>query len=212
MSTNWMIRGASLGSCNCDWGCPCQFNSPSTHGFCQFASGGYIEEGYLDDIRLDGLNWAEIGCWPGEIAEGNGKLQIIVDERANTEQREALRQIFHAEVGVPGSNHFSVFYSTCTEVFDILHLPIDFAVDIEGRTGHVRVPGIMDIQGSPIIDQFSGEPFHVGISRPKGSFEYTYAEIGNAVAKTNGAIALEMNNTYAQFNKIHYDQNGVVRA
>lgn len=212
MSDNWMIRGTSLGSCNCDWGCPCQFNSPSTHGQCQFASGGYIEEGYLDQIKLDNLHWAEIGYWPGEIAEGNGKLQIVIDQRATQAQRNALEKIMHGKVGQPGSNHFSVFYSTCTEIFPTLYRRIDYAIDIDKRVGHVHIDGLLEIEGTPIIDEFSGEPFRVGISRPSGSFEYTYAEIGNSIARVNGDLVMSMTNTYAQFNKIHYNQDGVVRS
>lgn len=211
MSEQWLIRGTSFASCNCDWGCPCQFNSPSTHGHCQFASGGFIEEGYLGDIRLDGLGWAEIGYWPGEIAEGNGKLQVIIDANANDAQREALRKILHAEVGVPGSNHFSVFHSTCTEVFEPLYLPIEYECDISARTGLVRVDGVMEIKGEPIIDEFSGKPFHIGISRPAGSFEYEYAEIGNSNAKITGNIEMEMKDSFGQFNVVHYNQDGIVR-
>ena len=40
--------------------------------------------------------------WPGEIAEGNGRELIIIDERANDEQREALRKIILGETGEPG--------------------------------------------------------------------------------------------------------------
>ena len=211
MSEQWMIRGASFGSCNCDWGCPCQFNSPTTHGNCQFASGGNIEEGYLGDVRLDGLNWAETAWWPGEIAEGNGRMQVVIDKRASEEQREALKKILLAEVGAPGSNHFSVFVSTCSEILETLYLPIDFACNIEERTGHVRIPGFMDVEGSPIIDEFSGKPFHVGIARPQGSFEDEYAEVGNSNAKVYGDIAMENVNSYGQFNVTHYNQDGIVR-
>jgi len=35
--------------------------------------------------------------WPGEIAEGNGRMQAIIDEGANAAQREALRKILHGE-------------------------------------------------------------------------------------------------------------------
>ena len=34
---DWEIRGPEITSCNCDWGCPCQFNSLPTHGFCRAA-------------------------------------------------------------------------------------------------------------------------------------------------------------------------------
>ena len=37
--------------------------------------------------------------WPGEIAEGNGKELIVIDERADANQREALRKIILGETG-----------------------------------------------------------------------------------------------------------------
>jgi hypothetical protein len=33
---------------------------------------GRIDEGHFNEIRLDGLNWALLLYWPGEIADGNG--------------------------------------------------------------------------------------------------------------------------------------------
>lgn len=90
MADQWMIRGVEYSNCNCDYGCPCQFNAPTTHGHCEAVGGGHIEEGYFNDVRLDGLNWAMVLYWPGEIAAGNGREQIIIDERADDAQRDAL--------------------------------------------------------------------------------------------------------------------------
>jgi hypothetical protein len=39
--------------------------------------------------------------WPGEVAEGNGTEQAIVDERADPPQRERLRKILHGEATAP---------------------------------------------------------------------------------------------------------------
>lgn len=39
--------------------------------------------------------------WPGEVAEGNGKQQIMIDERADADQRTALRKILHESTGTP---------------------------------------------------------------------------------------------------------------
>ena len=58
MAGQWMIRGVEYGNCSCDYGCPCQFNSPTSHGNCEGAVSGHIEEGFHGDTRLDGLNWA----------------------------------------------------------------------------------------------------------------------------------------------------------
>jgi hypothetical protein len=49
-----------LDACNCDWGCPCQFNAKPTYGNCDGLSGIHIIDGsyrhHNNSIRLDGLN------------------------------------------------------------------------------------------------------------------------------------------------------------
>jgi hypothetical protein len=210
MTDRWMIRSNTFGNCNCDTNCGCQFQLPSTHGFCQFVEGGVIEEGYFNDTSLTGLNWAFMISWPGEIAEGNGKEQIIIDERADADQREALTKIILGQSG--GVSHFVVFNSLCTEVLDPLYLPIECEVDIEARTGRLKVPDLIDATGTPKIDAFSGEPFHIALTRTAGSFEFTYAELGQGTAKVTGPVAMEFDGTYAQFNVHHYDQDGLVQA
>lgn len=210
MSDTWELHGTEFSNCNCNWGCPCQFNAPSTYGSCKFTSGGQVERGFFNDISLDGLRWAAIADFPGEIAEGNGRQQIIIDERGSPKQREALRKILHGESTEPGATVYNVFASMTSKMLETLFLPIDYAINIAERTAHIRVPGLMEVEGNPIIDEFSGEPFHVGITRPKGSFEFTHAEIGSGSTKTHGELAMELNDTYGQFNELHFNQNGVI--
>ncbi len=212
MSDQWMIKSRTFGNCNCAANCGCQFNVPSTHGFCQFVEAGHLEEGYFKDVSLSGLNWAFMIIWPGEIAEGNGRELIIIDERANDAQREALRKIILGETGEPGSNHFSVFNSTCSEVLDPVYAPINLEVDIENRTASLDVPGMIKATGTPMINEFNDQPFHIALSRPTGSFEFTYAEIGSGTASVKGPLPMELDNSYAQFCIHHYDQDGLVQA
>ena len=80
MADRWMIRGVEYANCNCAWGCPCQFGAPTTTGWCEAVVGGKIEEGHFNDTTLDGLDWALLLKWPGEIAAGNGKQQAIIDD------------------------------------------------------------------------------------------------------------------------------------
>jgi hypothetical protein len=89
---------------------------PSTEGWCEAVAFGYIDEGHFNETRLDGLKWAMIVKWPGEIAEGNGRQQALIDERADASQREALRKILHGESTAPGATHFYVFNSTMSKV------------------------------------------------------------------------------------------------
>ena len=85
----WLFKSETYDNCNCAMNCGCQFNLPSTHGYCQSAFVGNIVEGYFNDTPLGGLNWAALYKWPGEIKEGNGKRQIVIDERAIEAQRTA---------------------------------------------------------------------------------------------------------------------------
>ncbi len=210
MDSQWMMRGVEYSNCNCDWGCPCQFNAPTTYGNCEAVASGHIEEGYFDDTRLDGLNWAMLLYWPSEIAEGNGRQQVIIDESAGPDQREALRKILHGEATAPGATHFFVFNSTMTEVLPTLYLPIELEIDIEARRARLNVNGVVESTGSPIIDANSGEEHHARINLPNG-FEYTVAEIGSGSTKSQGGIELDLSDSYGQFCILHMNQDGVIR-
>ncbi|MFQ5478052.1 MAG: DUF1326 domain-containing protein [Candidatus Binatia bacterium] len=210
MADRWMIRGAEFGNCNCDWGCPCQFGAKTTHGHCEAVVSGVIEEGYFNEVKLDGLKWVMLLYWPGEIADGNGKQQAIIDESASAEQREALGKILHGEATAPGSTHFFVYNSTMSEVLETLYKPVELSIDVDGRQATVKVEGLVESTGTPIADSFSGEPTRSRIHLPNG-FEYTYAEMGNGNSKTSGAIALDLKDSYGQFNVLHMNQDGVIR-
>ena len=212
MADKWMVKSHTFGNCNCDANCGCQFNLPSTHGFCQFVEGGHIVEGHFNETSLAGLHWAFLIMWPGEIAEGGGKRQIIIDERADPAQRSALEKIVRGECCAPGSNHFFVFASLCNEFLDTLYLPIEYAIDIEKRTATLNVPGLIQGSGEPLINVFNGEPFHIALARPSGSFEFTYAEIGAGTAQVTGEMSMDLQGTYAQYCVHHYDQDGLVNA
>ena len=82
------------------------------------------------------------------MPKATGRELIIIDERANDAQREALRKIILGETGEPGSNHFSVFNSTCTEVLEPVYAPINYEIDIENRTASLEVPEMIKATGS----------------------------------------------------------------
>ena len=210
MSDVWEIHGSEFANCNCDWGCPCQFGAKSTHGSCEAMVSGHIDTGHFNDTQLDGLNWVVLYQWPGEIAEGNGKMQALIDERADDDQREGLRKILHGESTEPGSTHFFVYHSTMSEVMDPVKTSVDVSIDVDERTATVSVPGLVEAQGTPIIDAFSGEPSRSRIHLPNG-FEYTYAEMGSGKATVTAGITLNFDQTYGQFNSLDMNQDGVIR-
>ncbi len=205
-----MIRGVEYSNCNCSYGCPCQFAAPTTNGFCEAVASGHIEEGNFNDVQLDGLDWALLLQWPGEIAAGNGKQQALIDERADSRQREALRKILHGESTAPGATHFFVFNSTMSEVLETLYSPIELEIDVEARKGRLQVPGVVESKGTPITHPVTGGEHRARINLPNG-FEYTVAEVGSGSTQATGSIQLNLSDTYGQFNVLHMNQDGVIR-
>jgi hypothetical protein len=210
MADRWTIRGTEFGNCNCNWGCPCQFGAPTTHGHCEAVVCGHIEEGRFNETSLDGLDWALLLYWPGEIAQGNGKQQAIIDERADPAQREGLKKILHGESTTPGATHFFVYNSTMSTVLDTLFVPIELSIDVDGRTADLKIDGLVESTGRPIISAFSGEPARSRINLPEG-FEYTVAEMGNGSSRVRAGIELDLSDSYGQFNVLHMNQDGVLR-
>ncbi len=147
---------------------------------------------------------------PGEIADGNGCSQVIIGERANEKQREAINKIALGESTAPGATHFYVFNSTMSEVLETLYAPIEMSIDIEARKAHTKIEGLVESTGSPLINPFDGEEARKGIHLPNG-FEYTYAEMGSGNSRITAGIQLGLSNTYGQFNILHMNQDGVIR-
>ena len=100
----------------------------------------------------------------------------------------------------------------CTQFPETQFKQIEIEVDIESRKAHLNIPGLVTAVGKPAINEFNGELFHIAIARPTGSFEYTYAELGRGTATVTGPIEMQLDESYAQFCTIHYDQDGLVRA
>jgi hypothetical protein len=57
----WRIAGEELASCNCDWGCPCQFNALPTTGRCEVFVTCLISNGYFG--RTAGVVLMGCGGW-----------------------------------------------------------------------------------------------------------------------------------------------------
>jgi hypothetical protein len=92
-----------------------------------------------------------------------------------------------------------------------LFLPISLEANLELRTARVDIPGIMSSSGRPIINEFNGEPFHIALARPSGSFEFTYAEIGRGTTSVTGAMEMAFEDSWAHFCVHHFNQDGLIR-
>jgi hypothetical protein len=197
--TDWRIIGEEVGSCNCDWGCPCQFESDPTHGDCKTLIGYEIRKGHFGETSLDGVRFAEVMAFPGPVYEGNGTMQLIVDEAATPEQREAIEQLVS---GDHGGTYFEVFASVAPSRHETLAASVEIDADRERRVASVRVGELAELSIEPIKSPVSGDEHRVRIDLPDG-FEYKQAEIANAVrTRVSGAepLSFTLENTYGQLN------------
>jgi len=209
-NVDWYIEGVEFGSCNCAFGCPCQFEALPTYGDCRGVEAVRIEKGHFGDTDLTGLNLALMYSWPGPIFEGNGAIQAIIDERANADQRNALATVLYGGETDEEATHWWVFRAMSSTVHEPLFKAIEFTVDIEARTAKLSIPGIVEASGSPIIPPHGGGPHRAAIAIPNG-IEFEYAEMGSSTAKTSGAvIELDIIDKFGQFNVLRHSGSGVV--
>ena len=205
----WYIEGLEFSNCNCNYACPCQFESLPTEGDCKGFGVMRIDKGHFGDVQLDGLYAAMLFSWPGAIFEGKGQMQIIIDERADDSQRDALDRIMHGEEVEEAGNHWWVFNAMCDIRHETLYKPIECEIDVDGRTASVSIPGVIEATGRPIKSPVTGEDHRVRIDMPEG-IEFKLAEIGSGTTKAMGAIPLNLHDSYGQFSVFRHSHNGLV--
>jgi hypothetical protein len=195
--TAWRMIADETGTCNCAWGCPCQFNALPTRGRCEALVAIRIREGYYGSTKLDGVTFAAAYWWPGPVHEGNGIVQFAIDERATPEQRQAILNIAS---GKEGCTFFEIFASVVSTVLDPIFVRIDLSSDRDKRIAQLSVPGLGEFRVEPIKNPVTGEEHRALIKLPNG-FEYKEAEMGNCTenyAKLGDKV-ISNKNSYAQF-------------
>jgi len=210
MATEWRVKATEFANCNCSYGCPCQFNALPTHGNCRAVGAWQIEEGHFGAIRLDGLRVIGLYQYPGPVHEGNGTMRVVVDERADAGQRDALLRILTGQDTDEMATMWWVYAAMAPHRLEPLFQPIEFEVDVEARRGRVRVPGIVEMTGEPIRNPVTGAEHRVRIDLPHG-FEFRIAEIGSATTHATAGVGLDgLENSYGQFAHLHLSNKGVV--
>lgn len=208
--TPWELHGRELANCNCASGCPCQFMSLPTHGSCEAAVGFEFDSGHYGDVDLGGTRSALVAKWPGAIHEGNGTMQIIIDEGATPKQRDALQKIMTGGDTEDMATMWWVFSMMSPNKLETLYKPIEIAVDLEARRGHVRVPGVFETEAQPVTNPVTGAEHRARINLPHG-FEFRFAEVAKGTTRTSGALDLRGNeDSHAHMVDIHLSHKGVV--
>ena len=196
--SKWTVKGTLIGACNCDWGCPCNFDAPPTYGWCQGTYVWHIQEGWLGDTVLDGLYMSLATESPGALHEGHLTTQFIIDARADDGQRRALLRLLSGEVGGP----FEIFAAITETLLDPLFGP--FEGSMNGLDSHINVPNILELSLTPIKNPVTGLVEVVQLLKPTG-FTSTKTDLGaSSVYRLTAGMRHEHSGKYGEFAPFEY--------
>jgi hypothetical protein len=160
----WHLKIDYVETCNCDYGCPCNFNGFPTYGFCRALVLYHIKSGSYGSTKLDGIDVVYAGSWPKAIHEGNGTMQLFVSRKANEDQRKAIVSIFTGKA--KGEGPFAVFANTIKYELDPQF--VDISIKIDGKKSSFSVPGVIDVQIESFKNPVTGEEQDTKIQLPDG--------------------------------------------
>ena len=193
----WNVSGRVLIACNCDWGCPCNFNALPSRGFCQGGWCWFIEQGRIDGAAVDGLAVSVWAKWPGAIHHGNGQAIAYVDARADDDQRAALARLVRGEVGGP----WSIFINTYA--LDGPH-PAEFRVEHADHHSRLRIGDTVELQLEPIRNPVSDAPAHPEIVLPEGLVVKHASVARSRVFSVGNSLDYDHSGQYTAFGSFNY--------
>jgi hypothetical protein len=138
---SWQIRGEYFESCSCEYLCPCIVSHTvdrPTNGDCIGALVFHVDEGRYGKLVLDGLSVVYVLFAPEALVKGNWSVGVIVDERASTEQQDALATIVTGKAGGP----MAIVIPLTGTFLGVEAKPIHF--EKSGLRRSVSVPGMLD--------------------------------------------------------------------
>ena len=156
--SRWNFDADYYTSCNCDWGCPCNFNARPTQGSCHGIGAWRIHEGRFGTTRLDGAVFADAYFFPGLVEHGNAIRRTYIDRKSTPAQRKAVEAI---ESGTVGGGIFEIFPKLSAQTYPPMLANIEFRLD--GPKAYLKIEGIMEAEsealsypdGSTILPTFT---------------------------------------------------------
>ena len=162
----WQVEGDWFDVCRCDIPCPCEFAQPPTDNHCEGILVWHVRKGRYGDVPIDGLNVMALGQFEGNIWAGaKATMGIILDERADPKQREALQMVFGGQAGGwPGQ-----FAQNIAEVRGIEFARIDFDIAGDLATWSASVPGRVEAKAEALTGPTTPAGKRVQTINPPGS-------------------------------------------
>jgi hypothetical protein len=179
VSTPWRMTVHNIEACNCRPGCNCQFTGFPDDGGCEAMIGGEVQEGSYGDVALAGVRYVIAFIYPKAIHEGGGNVAVFIDERATPAQADAIAMILS---GRAGGMPFEALAGTVASLDGPVLAPIEMTVN---RTKSAfRIPGVLELAMTPILDAISGQEKAVQIVYPNGGFFWNVGNVATSATMT----------------------------
>lgn len=194
----WKLSGTVLIACNCDFGCPCNFNARPTKGYCEGGWSWLIDEGNVNDVPLNGLAASLYAKWPGAIHEGGGRATAFIEQKADDDQRVALTRLVRGELGGP----WGIFINTYA-----LSGPHLAAYDLnlaEHRTS-LRIGDKVQLELQPIRNPVTGAEVHPEMVLPEGLVVKRASLAASAVFQVSDSVQYDHSGQYTAFGRFSYE-------
>jgi hypothetical protein len=101
---SWKLEGTYFENCNCEMVCPCTTSSmtaPADYDRCQVLIALHIARGEIEGTDVSGLSAALVADAPPVMANGNWRAGLLIDAKANSEQRDKLTAVLTGQKGGP---------------------------------------------------------------------------------------------------------------
>jgi hypothetical protein len=144
----------------------------ATYDYCRVTLVFNIKQGEIEGTDVAGLSAAAIADTPKLMTEGNWRLGLFVDERADDDQMEKLTAVFGGQKGGP----MEMAASMVGEVVGVERAPFEVVED--GLSHSVKIGDAIDFEIEDIVPfgAETGQPVRlVGMVHPAGS-EFNAAE------------------------------------
>ena len=192
----WKVAGQYYETCSCDFVCPCvpaQLMAMPSKGSCTFAMSFKIDSGRFGDLSLDGLGFIVLGFTPEEMGKGNWSAGVIVDERANAPQRDAIVAIASGGAGGP----MAALSGMITKFLGVETAPIQFERD--GAGWSVEASSLVRMAAKPAmgIDPNATEPLQLANTGHPANSRFSLA---HAVRSHVRALGLSWDDTSGKNN------------
>ncbi|RLA13730.1 MAG: hypothetical protein DRQ52_05650 [Gammaproteobacteria bacterium] len=161
----WKLSGQYAENCSCVYLCPCIFTNstalsipatPEIGDHCVAAIALNIVDGHFGDVSLNGLSFMIILKTALVMSEGGWTTAVILDSKANEDQRQALELITTGKAGGP----LSMLQPMIKDFTGVHYGDIQFHLEENKRS--VVVPGLIEIGVEGYLSRRqNGEPFYI---------------------------------------------------